>query len=389
MPTIDKNWSDADPDDLAEGVSQGIAEKYAFRSDAPDDLTDIDGIGPSTAEHLRRADIERPEELRGKSTQTLSAIEGIGPKRAERIRSQVEYEDFSGRVPGEGQSYPSTIRKPFDDRGSTTVHRRNKSVGVKELSETTQEKQQELDDFHTRSLSMGAKKGPLSPSPRNVSVAGPDKEEALDHMADRSHDERRSDRSYNAPITLDVDVWKRNDDRLDYPGVDTVPKSRRLKRTENKVETAFRKGGLSRVKTKEADSDRFGYHRASSNEISVDTGIASDPEGTLAHELGHAVDNTISDDDTTGYAAENSGIFDDEETREQAKKLAERRRGRPIERIEESYESKDYPFDRELFADVYAEATEEPRAAKREAPKAVRKVEELTGGSGFLPGSPL
>lgn len=382
MPTI-RNQDNFEPEEIAKGVTDAISEKDQFRSDTPDELTDLPGVGPSTADNLRAAGITKPYELRGKSTQTLAAIDGIGRKTAEKIKTSVDYNDFSGSVPGEGTAFKARIDQPFEE--STNVGRRNQYTGVEELSEETQEQQ---EGVHNRRIFM-SQSGELDPTPRNISVQGRDKEEAIEHMAERSPAERRTDRSFNAQLTLDVEVWKQNTDRYDYPGVDTIPKSRRLERTQNKFATAFRQEEVSKVSARDRDADRFGFHRPQSQTIAVDTGLATDPEATLAHELGHAVDKAIAPPDVEGYAAENQGTFEDTETREQAEQLAERRRARPMERIQQSYEDKDYPFERELFADVYAEMLEEPRAAKREAPEAVRAVQEMTAGTGFLPGSPL
>lgn len=382
MPTI-RNQSNFEPEEIAKGVTEAIAEKEQFRSDAPDELTDLPGVGPSTAENLRAAGITKPYQLRGKSTQTLAAIDGIGPKTAEQIKTSVDYNDFTGSVPGEGAAFSARVKEPFE--GSTDVARRNEYTAVEELSEETQQQQ---EGVHSRRV-FPSREGQLDPTPRNVSVQGRDKQGAIEHMAERSPAERRTDRSFNAKLTLDVEVWEQNPDHYDYPGVDTIPKSRRLERTQNKFETAFRKEEVSKVSAKDRDADRFGFHRPQSQTIAVDTGLATDPEATLAHELGHAVDKAIAPDGVEGYAAENEGVFENAETREQAEQLAERRRARPMERILQSYEDKDYPFERELFADVYAEMLEEPRAAKREAPQAVRAIEEMTAGTGFLPGSPL
>jgi nucleotidyltransferase/DNA polymerase involved in DNA repair len=380
MPT-NLNLEGVSSERLAESVSENIRDQYQYRSETPDSLTDIDGIGPQTAEKLRRVGINKPEELRGKSTATLAAVDGIGEKRAERIRADVDYEDFTGDVPGETNAGSAGIKEPFE--GRTDVFPKNRSVDFSSLSEEAEQQQQGAGSRRV----FPSSKGELDRNPRNISVEGRDKETAVEHMADRSQDERRTDRSFNAPLMLDVSVWKRNDEKYDYPGVDTVPKSRRLERTQNTVESLFNKGDLQAVETNREGEGRFGYFRRSEQKVSVDAGFSSDPEATFAHEVGHAVDKAIGEGEK--YAAETSEIFDDPEVREQAEDLVERRRTRTLESVETSYESKDYPFERELFADVFAEVVEEPRAARREAPEAVREIEELTLGTPYYPSNPL
>lgn len=381
MPTT-FNLDEVSPERLAKSATSAIRDQYQNRGETPDSLTEINGVGPSIAKNLERAGIDRPEELRGKSTATLRSIGGIGPMRAERIKADVDYEDFSGDVPGETNAGSAGIKEPFE--GRTDVFPKNRSVQVESLAEETQEKQQ---GAASRRI-FPSSRGELGRNPRNVSVKGRDKQEALEHNAERSDAERRTDRFFNAPLMLDVDVWKRNDDKYDYPGVDTVPKSRRLERTQQKVGRLFETGDLQSVEANQEGGGRFGYFRRSEQKVSVDTSFSSDPEGTFAHEVGHAVDKAIGEGQDE-YAAESSGLFNDPKVREEAESLVERRRTRTLESVEESYEQKSYPFERELFADVYAEILEEPRAAKREAPKAVRKVEELTAGTSFLPGSPF
>lgn len=181
--------------------------------------------------------------------------------------------------------------------------------------------------------------------------------------ADRSSTARRTDRSFNAKLTLDEDEWLENPDRLDYPGVDNIPEQRRAERGK----TAARQSGVSGVETGSLPGRTQG--RQAGGRIEVDTqGV--DPVSTFAHEVGHAIEPQ------RGFAEE--AIFEeDEELRDQAAKLSTRRRftagKEDPDFIRENLEQDE---DMELFADAVGVAIEEPRAARREAPELISKIEQ-------------
>jgi hypothetical protein len=50
-------------------------------------LTDIDGVGPTTADALRAAGFETVADVRAATTEELTAAEGVGPARASRIKA--------------------------------------------------------------------------------------------------------------------------------------------------------------------------------------------------------------------------------------------------------------------------------------------------------------
>jgi hypothetical protein len=81
--------------------------------------------------------------------------------------------------------------------------------------------------------------------------------------------------------------------------------------------------------------------------------------------------------DERGNEQEES-IFDDPVVLEQARGLSEQRRGKELD--SDYLESQN-----EVFADLYAEATINPRRAKKEAPKAFRALQDAVGqDTGFF-----
>lgn len=381
-------------EDLKEQIRTGVRTQGELSPDAGSrenaELTDLAGVGPSTAEKLRRAEIESPVDLQGVPTEVIAAINGIGPKKAEQIKTQVEY--------GRPDTTPKSIVVPGEDgndmRGKVFKKSRKVDVGLSGESKIeAEEREREI-----RTYGSG---GEIPVQPGSVGVQGKDKEEALEHMADRSPEERQTDRQFNAPVTLDVDYWKQNSNKVDYPGVDTVPRGRKRQRAFDRLDNVVDEGAIREFSTTEAGSSSF-----VSGLKQLTLGSGDDPEGTFAHEMGHAVDSAISDPLDDEKASH--GMFQSEQAEQQAERLAERRRNENIDDTRRLYEtdpfedeedddgiigalsgSKDYPFEEELFADVFASMAVEPRAARREAPEAVKEVEERLQLTGFRPGSPL
>lgn len=315
-----------------------------------EELEDLDGVGDTTARKLKDAGIRDPHELRGKRQSTLAAIDGIGPKRAARIRADVEYEAPAGAT--ETGFDPET-------KGGSTVFRETRETSLAPFNDTIKTPEED---------------GGVMPVAGNVGVSGPDRQEAIAKHADRTEEARQSDESFNAPIMLDVDTWARNKDKYDYPGVDTIPRSRKLERTRDVAARAKEAGFLNSI---QADTDATDDWRArgkfSFGNIGVDTSFRQ-AEDTLAHELGHAIDagtGRPSGADARGEV-DGESIFDDEEVLEQARTVSEQRRGRKL--------NTDYlESQNEIFADLVAEATINPRRAKKEAPDAVRALNDSVG----------
>jgi len=279
-------------------TERGMAELREQQSVSRSDgwkLESVDGIGPSTAQKLNEAGIEKVGELSRVTPNQLEKVDGIGPAKADKLAGEFQYS-------------PNRFGSPGDD----------------------------------------------------------DSEKAREDMAERSPVERRTDRSYNAPITFDYDTWSEAPDRYDMPGVDTVPEQRRAERTTKK---AKRGGfGINPGKIRGGASGK-----ATGDTANVDVGSSFDPVSTAAHEVGHLAESSIA-----GRDGVSSELFQDDGLKEEAEELAVRRRSMvsSAETIKDAYHEDDY--ESELFADAFAVATEEPRAAKREAPNLVRKLQDET-----------
>jgi predicted flap endonuclease-1-like 5' DNA nuclease len=358
-----RDVADEPTDNLSQldGVGPARAEEIksaAATANRPDfdELEDLDGVGDTVARKLRAAGIKDPYELRGKRQSTLAAIDGIGPKRAARIRGDVEFEAPAGAT--------ETGYDPETKRGST-VFRETRETSLAPFNDTI--KTPDEDDG-------------VKPVAGNVGVSGPDRQEAIAEHAERTEEARQADESFNAPIMLDEETWARNKDEYDYPGVDTIPRSRKLERARDVAARAKEAGFLSSI---QADTDATEDFRArgkfSFGKIGVDTSFRQ-AEDTLAHELGHAIDagtGRPSGADARGEV-DGESIFDDEDVLEQAQTVSEQRRGRELD--SDYLESQN-----EVFADLAAEAIVNPRRAKKEAPDAVRALNESVGMDvGFL-----
>lgn len=283
---------------ISDAAKRGMAElreQQAVSQTDSFDLTDLDGVGPSTAEKLKQAGIDTPEQLARTTPNQLAQIPGIGPKKADKLSRQFQY----GRT-------------RFDS--------------------------------------------PQDGVPNDVE----------DQMADRSEAAREADRSFNAPITFDEDKWLDNPNEYDYPGVDTIPQQRRAERTVEKAQ----RGGFSINPGKLAGSKQGSQTGSTAN---VDVGASFDPVSTAAHEVGHAAESSIA-----GRGGLSDELFEDDQVRKEAEELAVRRRSMAtsFDSIEAVYDERD--IDSELFADAFAVATEEPRAARREAPNLIRELQDQT-----------
>jgi predicted flap endonuclease-1-like 5' DNA nuclease len=283
-----------------QAVSRVPREEGAFSTPS---LEDVDGIGPSTADKLRDAGVNKPEELTRLTPSQIERVDGIGPSRADKLADTFQYSQQARFQ--KSTSDPSDVREKH---------------------------------------------------------------------AERSKKARIADRSFNAEITLDEDEWLSDPDKYDFPGVDTVPEQRRAERAS----AAADRVGVNVVDAGELSGQTMG--RQSGGRVSVDPG-AADPVSTLAHEVGHAIEPS------RGFAEEN--IFEDsEELRDQAGELSARRRFTTSEMS--GGEIRDYigggaqDEDAELFADAVGVAIEEPRAARREAPELISKIEREFGD--ILPG---
>lgn len=213
---------------------------------------------------------------------------------------------------------------------------------------------------------------------RNRGFQDHDIEKARDDHAERSPTERRTDESFNAETALSYEKWNGNPNQYDMPGVDTIPRERRLERTREAAEVLSREGLVEDiVATPSGPKDGGVTGTASGTSARIAT-AQDDPESTVAHELGHLADKAGG-----GRANLTQELFgpvrgepetdQQAELREEGARLASRRRrGGTMDPdwIEEKAEKGSFGgggFD-EIFADAFAEFVEEPRRARSEAP---------------------
>lgn len=309
------------------------------------ELTDLPGVGPKIARKFKRAGIRGPEELQGKSQEEISAIDGIGPKLAARIRTVVD------QIPPQAYGYGSD---PETSRSRSKIRRRGHSIDISE-ADTVIADEPDPDK--------------VKPHPYTVGVEGDDKEDAIADHAERSPESRRADESFNAPIALDYELWASNPNRYDYPGVDTISKRRHLSRSRSWVTRALELDAIRSVEVgprpESLDAQSKGSYRKFGGAVTVDS-VVRDAEVTLAHEIGHAIDDDLD--------RPSDRIFDDDDVRAEARDLIETQRG--VRLKDEAYQLED----NEMFANLFAAAALEPRATRRDSPKAYRAIEdELLG----------
>lgn len=319
--------------DLPRGLERGFQEieNNPFIIDDPDDrvgladVEDIDGVGPATARKLEDAGIEEPADLYGLEQDEIAAVDGIGPKRAATLRSEV-------------------LQRGNRDESSLTF--------------------------------------------REDAV-----DKARDQHAERSPEERRADESFNADIALSYNKWRDAPGQYDMPGVDTIPRDRRLERTRAAAGALSDAGVSEEIEATPSGPRKSGVSgRAAGGRIEVKT-AQNDPESTVAHELGHQFDRLEG-----GRASVTQKLFggvggeaDDDETeqlRQEGARLASRRRSVSLKEdvIVDRAEDRRFGgggFD-EVLADAFAEAVEEPRRARKEAPELTSRIEQEYPG--ILPG---
>jgi hypothetical protein len=227
----------------------------------------------------------------------------------------------------------------------------------------------------------------MTESPFTVETSGLGRK-ALDKIHEsRSERAQTVDEKQNAPVTLDEEKWVENKNRYDYPGVDTIPAGRQQRRAERAGRVALEFGAADRVEQKGSAKNlqgKFSPDRSSTygggENVARVQGTANRPERTLAHEVGHAFDYSVEG----GRYGLSERLFrepDDASERnkleEQAIKISER--GRGDFKGQQSYRRKHA----ELTADLFAQATIEPRATKREAPELFDRFESIAEEEGF------
>lgn len=197
-----------------------------------------------------------------------------------------------------------------------------------------------------------------------VFLTGQRRERAQEYnQTERSDRARGVDEEYNAPVTTDFEKWKENPNRFDFPGVDTIPDDRRQKRAADFAAEAQSSGVVENFEIGTGvfgDSSPGTRGSASGDTVLVDTSRAADAGQTLAHEVGHKVEERV---------REREGeLFTSESAQQDAETLSTQLRGDP----DDAYRSSDS----ELFADAVAASVLAPRRTERDAPEFVEDLNE-------------
>lgn len=216
----------------------------------------------------------------------------------------------------------------------------------------------------------------------------PDKKTSKQKRARKIHEQRPRakqlrDESRHEPITRDLEEWRKNMDTRDFPNVDTVPPELRRQRANAAEDIARSSFGLNSVEHGVGFSDpniRGKYFRGI-GEIETNTSDDDFPgwgeATTLAHEVGHAVDNNSNS--KIGFASERGEVFRTKEQKREATKLSERVRG-PISAFDIP-NAKNYRHKlREKTADTFASMVIEPERAEEIAPNATTQLKSTFDG---------
>jgi len=201
---------------------------------------------------------------------------------------------------------------------------------------------------------------PLTQEQVDISGERVDKAEKY-NQTERTARARTVDENYNAPVTTNYERWKKNPSRLDFAGVDTIPKDERQRRASQFAANAQQEGFVENF---EIGTGLYGERRpgtrgnASGSTVEVDTSRAYNAEETLAHEVGHKVEERVRERE--------GGLFQSDEASTDATTLSTQIRGEPDDPYRES--------DSERFADAVAATVLSPRRAKRDAPQFVEEL---------------
>jgi len=238
-----------------------------------------------------------------------------------------------------------------------------------------------VKSFHDESMTV---------SPFTVDVTGLTPNALKKVHNDRTERAQDVDEQQNAPVTLDEEKWIQNKNQLDYPGVDTIPKDRQGRRASTAAKKVQDQGMLDRVEKKGSAKTIAGKFSPKGNDtygkqedvVRVQDN-ASNPERTLAHEVGHAVDFGTGEDRGFNLTEKlfdlDSSVSDGQtkELTEEAKGISKRARG--DFKGQEQYRNQ---F-KELTADVVGQSIVEPRATKRDAPELFDRVETVAEEEGL------
>lgn len=197
---------------------------------------------------------------------------------------------------------------------------------------------------------------------------------------ERPREERRRDELRHEPITLDFDTWRDNVDEFDIPGVDTIPPALRQRRADAAAEIAQSLFDVGAVKRGVGFADPAVRGRYFRGDGPIEVGTSDDDFPgwqmgvTLAHEIGHGVDDHI--EVKTGYASARGDLFENELQVREATRLSERLRG-PMVRSEIPGVTDYRRHPTEKAADTFAAMVIEPERSRQIAPNVTTRLQSF------------
>ncbi|MCU4800300.1 hypothetical protein OB920_07945 [Halobacteria archaeon HArc-gm2] len=167
-------------------------------------------------------------------------------------------------------------------------------------------------------------------------------------------------------------------DEFDVPGVDTIPAALRQRRADAAAEIAqslFDIGTIERG-VEFADSSVHGRYFRGDGPVEVGTSADDFPGWqmgvTLAHEIGHGVDDHI--EVKTGYASARGDLFENERQLSEATRLSERLRG-PMAQSDIPGVTDYRRHPTEKAADTFAAMLIEPERSRELAPSVTTRFQ--------------
>lgn len=328
-----------------------------------DELTNIKGIDKETAAALRKEGLTTAEDIANASLSDLTNVGKItasgGKKSVTSIREAAK--DYA-------------VTEKVRNTPAQEIEQSFRNMGISEFTGGTY-------DYTDSSKT-------VSPFTVDASGLGPAAVEKIHE--NRPEREQTVDEKQNAPVTTDEEKWIENKNRYDYPGVDTIPAGRQQRRAERAAQIGQEIGAVDRVEQKGSAKNlqgKFSPEGSSTygkgENVARVQGTANEPERTLAHEIGHAVDYGFGDNGFYELSDELFGLDSPtsegktEQLVDEAKEVSRKARG-DFKRQEE-YRSE---FT-ELTADIVGQAIIQPRATKRDAPTLFNRLEEKAEEGGF------
>lgn len=198
----------------------------------------------------------------------------------------------------------------------------------------------------------------------------------------RPEREQEIDESFNAPIADSPEQWVRNPDKYDWPGVDTIPPSRRLERATKAGDIAKDQGFVREINEIEADRStvRGGTHAGGKIRFNPEN---ISPGRTLGHEIGHALDRDLTPDEEDDRRRFSQRLVEDRDFFENLTAASEEARSAMQEDAYDPKTAEDTYRGQanELFADFVSVAVTAPQRAQAEFPDL---LDEVRGETDFL-----